>query len=95
MREWFKKYLGWLGFGIWMTCTLLFVLDEFMLKNTIPINEELILSGFLIMGGATFIQGILNDKYFTKFSDKVQNGIIVFITSITIGMSFFYYIYFM
>ena len=95
MREWFKKHLGWLGFGIWMTCTLLFVLDEFMLKNTIPINEELILSGFLIMGGATFIQGILNDKYFTKFSDKVQNGIIVFITSITIGMSFFYYIYFM
>ena len=95
MREWFKKHLGWLGFGIWMTCTLLFVLDEFMLKNTIPINEELILSGFLIMGGATFIQGILNDKYFTKYSDKVQNGIIVFITSITIGMSFFYYIYFM
>ena len=95
MREWFKKHLGWLGFGIWMTCTLLFVLDEFMLKNTIPINEELLMIGFLIMGGASFIQGILNDKYFTKYSDKVQNGIIVFITSITIGMSFFYYIYFM
>ena len=46
MREWFKKYLGWLGFGIWMTCTLLFVLDEFMLKNTIPINEELLMIGF-------------------------------------------------
>ena len=95
MREWFKKHLGWLGFGIWMTCTLLFVLDEFMLKNTISINEELLEIGFLIMGGASFIQGILNDKYFTKFSDKVQNGIIVFITSITIGMSYFYYLYFL
>ena len=95
MREWFKKHLGWLGFGIWMTCTLLFVLDEFMLKNTISINEELLEIGFLIMGGASFIQGILNDKYFTKYSDKVQNGIIVFITSITIGMSYFYYLYFL
>jgi len=45
--------------------------------------------GFLIMGGASFIQGILNDKYFTKYSDKVKNGIIVFITSTTIGMSYF------
>ena len=66
-----------------------------MLKNTIPINEELLEIGFLIMGGASFIQGILNDKYFTKFSDKVQNGIMVFITSITIGMSYFYYLYFL
>jgi len=89
MREWFKKHLGWLGFGIWMTCTLLFVLDEFILKNTIPIIEELLMIGFLIMGGASFIQGILNDKYFTKYSDKVKNGIIVFITSTTIGMSYF------
>ena len=89
MREWFKKHLGWLGFGIWMTCTLLFVLDEFMLKNTIPIIEELLMIGFLIMGGASFIQGILNDKHFTKYSDKVKNGIIVFITSTTIGMSYF------
>ena len=89
MREWFEKHLGWLGFGIWMTCTLLFVLDEFMLKNTIPIIEELLMIGFLIMGGASFIQGILNDKYFTKYSDKVKNGIIVFITSTTIGMSYF------
>ena len=89
MREWFKKHLGWLGFGIWMTCTLLFVLDEFMLKNTIPIIEELLMIGFLIMGGASFIQGILNDKYFTKYSDKVKNGIIVFIATTTIGMSYF------
>jgi len=41
MKEWFKKYLGWFGFGTWMACTLLFALDKFMLKNTIPINEEL------------------------------------------------------
>jgi hypothetical protein len=60
-----------------------------MLKNTIPIIEELLMIGFLIMGGASFIQGILNDKYFTKYSDKVKNGIIVFITTTTIGMSYF------
>jgi len=45
--------------------------------------------GFLIMGGASSIQGILNDKYFTKYSDKVKNGIIVFIATTTIGMSYF------
>ena len=89
MKEWFKKYLGWLGFGTWMACTLLFTLDKFMLKNTIPINEELLMVGFLIMGGASSIQGILNDKYFTKYSDKVKNGIIVFIATTTIGMSYF------
>ena len=45
--------------------------------------------GFLIMGGASSIQGILNDKYFRKYSDKVKNGIIVFIATTTIGMSYF------
>ena len=89
MKEWFKKYLGWLGFGTWMACTLLFALDKFMLKNTIPINEELLMVGFLIMGAASTIQGIINDKYFTKYSDKVKNGIIVFIATSTIGVSYF------
>ena len=40
------------------------------------------------MGGAQTIQDILNEKYFTKYSEKVKNGIIVFITSTTIGMFF-------
>ena len=89
MKEWFKKYLDWLGFGTWMACTLLFALDKFMLKNTIPIIEELFWVGFLIMGGASTIHGILNYKYFTKYSDKVKNGIIVFIATTTIGVSYF------
>ena len=41
---------------------------------------------FLIMGGADFIKDILNEKYFTKYSEKVKNRIIVFIVTITIGM---------
>lgn len=45
--------------------------------------------GFLIMGAADFIKDILNDNYFTKYSEKVKNAIIVFITTITIGVSCF------
>ena len=41
--------------------------------------------GFVFMAGAQTIQGILNEKYFTKYSEKVKNGIIVFIVTITIG----------
>jgi len=89
MKEWFKKYLGWLGFGTLMACTLLFALDKFLLKNTFPINEELLMVGFLIMGAASTIQDIINDKYFTKYSDKVKNGIIVFIATSTIRISYF------
>lgn len=89
MKEWFKKYLGWLGFGTLMACTLLFALDKFLLKNTFQINEELLMVGFLIMGAASTIQDIINDKYFTKYSDKVKNGIIVFIATTTIGISYF------
>jgi len=36
------------------------------------------------MAGVQTIQGILNEKYFTKYSKKVKNGIIVFIVAITI-----------
>ena len=90
MKEWFKKYLGWLVFGTWMTCILLFALDEFILKNTSLINEELLMIGLLlILPGAQTIQGIFNAKYFTKYSNKVKNGIIVFIFTITIGISYF------
>jgi len=35
---------------------------------------------------AQLIQDILNEKYFTKYSKKVKNGIIVFIVIITIGV---------
>ena len=37
------------------------------------------------MAGVQTIQGILNEKYLTKYSEKVKNGIIVFIVTITIG----------
>ena len=37
MREWFKKYLGWLGLGTLMFGTLIVIVDEFILKTTIEI----------------------------------------------------------
>ena len=37
------------------------------------------------MAGVQTIQGILNEKYLTKYSEKVKNGMIVFIVTITIG----------
>ena len=43
------------------------------------------------MGGAQTIQDILNEKYFTKYSKRVKNGIIVFIITMTIGLSFLAY----
>ena len=43
------------------------------------------------MGGAQTIQDILNEKYFTKYSRRVKNGIIVFIITMTIGLSFLAY----
>ena len=91
MREWFKKHLGLLGFGIWMAFTLLFAFDEFIYKNKSIFNKEILFIGFLIMGGAQTIQDILNEKYFTKYSKRVKNGIIVFIITVTIGFSFLAY----
>tara|TARA_X000001036_G_C20578782_1_gene765829 strand:+ start:143 stop:418 length:276 start_codon:yes stop_codon:yes gene_type:complete len=91
MREWFKKYLGLLGFGTWMAFTLLFVLDEFIYVNTSIFNKEILFIGFLIMVGAQTIQDILNEKYFTKYSKRVKNGIILFIITMTIGLSFLAY----
>ena len=63
MREWFKKYLGLLGFGIWMAFTLLFAFDEFTYKNKSIFNKEISFIGFLIMGGAQTIQDILPTFY--------------------------------
>jgi hypothetical protein len=74
MKECFKKHLGLVGFGVFMACALVGAW-----------NDGLIMIGFLIMITAQTIQGILNEKYFTKYSEKVKNGIIVFIVTITIG----------
>ena len=40
--------------------------------------------GPTIWAGCETIQGILNEKYFTKYSEKVKNNIIVFIVAIII-----------
>jgi len=87
MKEWFKKYLGLLGFGVWIFGTLVFVVAKFILNITL--DSSILMIGFLIMGGADFIKDILNEKYFTKYSEKVKNGIIIFIVTSSIGMSYF------
>ena len=87
MKEWFKKYLGFLGFGVWMIGTLIFIVAEFILN--IALDSSILTIGFFIMGAADFIKDILNDKYFVKYSEKVKNAIIVFIVITTIGMSYF------
>ena len=84
MKEWFKKHLGWVGFGVWVAFTLIALFGRFILK--IDHYDDLALIGFLIMITAQLIQDILNEKYFTKYSEKVKNGIIVFIVIITIGV---------
>ena len=89
MKEWFKKYLGWLGFGILMFGALIVVVDEFILN--IAYNSSIVMIGFFIMGAADFIKDILNDKYFTKYSEKVKNRIIVFIVIIIIVMSYLFF----
>jgi len=38
------------------------------------------------MGATSTIHDIFNEKYFTKYYEKVKNRIIVFIITITIGM---------
>ena len=57
MKEWFKKYLGWLGFGIWMIGTLIFLVAKFILNITL--DSSMLMIGFLIMGAADFIKDIL------------------------------------
>jgi|TARA_B110000259_G_scaffold92486_1_gene107198 hypothetical protein len=83
MKEWFKKHLGWVGFGVWVAFTLIALFGRFILK--IDHYDDLALIGFLIMITTQLIQDILNEKYFKKYSEKVKNGIIVFIVIITIG----------
>ena len=33
MKEWCKKYLGWVGFGVWVAFTLIGLLGRFILKT--------------------------------------------------------------
>ena len=89
MKEWFKKYLGLLGFGAFMGCALFSALDEFIFKTYLYDNSLIGMIGFLIMITAQLIQDILNEKYFTKYSEKVKNGIIVFSVAISIGLIYY------
>ena len=70
---------------IWSLGSLHFncIVWRFILK--IDHYDDLALIGFLIMITTQLIQDILNEKYFKKYSEKVKNGIIVFIVIITIG----------
>ena len=90
MKEWFKKHLGWLGFGILMFGTLIVVVDELILNIINDLNGTFLFGFLNIMIGAQTIQDILNDKYFKKYSEKVKNRIIVFIVIIIIVMSYFF-----
>ena len=83
MKEWSKKHLGLVGLGVWVAFTLIALFGRFILK--IDHYDDLALIGFLIMITTQLIQDILNEKYFKKYSEKVKNGIIVFIVIITIG----------
>ncbi|MAW50627.1 MAG: hypothetical protein CMC41_05795 [Flavobacteriaceae bacterium] len=86
MIEWFKKYLGWMGFLTWMIATLIFLVYKFILE--IELDSSILFVGFLFMAGAQTIQDILNKKYFVKYSDKVKNGVIIFIITSTIVISY-------
>ena len=88
MKEWFKKYLGWDGFGVWVALTLIELLGR---KTEYFAYENFALAsftsaGFCFMAGANVIHEILNEKSLTKYSEKVKNGWIVFIVAITIVM---------
>ena len=82
MKEWFKKHLGWVGFGVWVAFTLIELLGRFKLK--IDHYDNLALIGLCFMAGVQIIHGILNEKYFTKYLKKVKIVIIIFIVAITI-----------
>ena len=47
MKEWFKKYLGWVGFVAFMGCALFSALEEIIM--TIVIVILIIIGGSLMM----------------------------------------------
>ena len=77
MKDWCKKYLGLFGFGVLLFGVLITIISNFILGN--EIDSNIAMGSFLIMAGAQTIQDILNEKYFTKYSKKIKNGIIIFI----------------
>ena len=77
MKEWCKKYLGLFGFGVLLFGVLITIISNFIIGN--EIDSNIAMGSFLIMAGAQTIQDILNEKYFTKYSKKIKNGIIIFI----------------
>ncbi|MDA9026501.1 hypothetical protein N9H82_03525 [Flavobacteriaceae bacterium] len=82
MKEWFKKHLGLVGFGVGMVLFLIELLWRFILKID---HYDLAEIGFVLWIEAAFVQGILNEKY----SEKVKNGIIVFNVAISIGLIYY------
>ena len=83
MKEWFKKHLGLVGFGVGMVLFLIELLCRFILKID---HYDLAEIGLLLWMSAAFIQAIiLNEKY----SEKVKNGIIVFSVAISIGLIYY------
>jgi len=77
MKEWCKKYLGLFGFGVLIFSVLITIFSNFLFGY--EIDSNIAMGSFLIMAGAQTIQDILNEKYFTKYSKKIKNGIIIFI----------------
>ena len=77
MKEWCKKYLGLFGFGVLLFGVLITIISNFILGY--EIDSNIAMGSFVIMTGAQTIQDILNEKYFTKYSKKIKNGIIIFI----------------
>jgi len=90
MKEWLKKYLGWLGFGFWIAATLLFCVSEYILD--IELDANILFCSLVIMTALQTIQDILNEKYLTKYSQKVKNTFMVFI--LTSSLIMFYFIIF-
>ena len=58
-------------------------------KKISLLNKEFLFFGFLIMAGAQTIQDIINEKYLTKYSEKIKSRVIVLIISITMGVSYY------
>ena len=69
MKEWFKKHLGLLGFLVWGAFTLIEFLWRFILKID---HYDLAEIGFVLWVEAAFIQGILNEKYYTNILKKLK-----------------------
>jgi len=47
MKEWLKKYLGFLGFGFWMAATLLFCVSKYILN--IELDANILFCSIIIM----------------------------------------------